>query len=76
MVLSDFNFDGVASIKVVVKVLKVPDKNALYGQYIAFSKVYNKQRKIYKNKIECIRNILDICIKEGYLKDFLEQHRP
>ena len=68
-------FDGVAPIEVVVKVLKVLDKNTLYGQYIAFSKVYDGQRKIYKNKIECIRNTLDICIKEGYLRDFLEQHR-
>ena len=71
----DTYFDGVAPIEVVVKVLKVLDKNTLYGQYIAFSKVYDVQRKIYKNKIECIRNTLDICIKEGYLRDFLEQHR-
>ena len=60
---------------VFVKVLRMPDKDTLYGQYIAFSKVYDVQRKIYKNKIECIRNTLDICIKEGYLRDFLEQHR-
>ena len=68
-------YDGVAPIDVVVKVLRMPDKDTLYGQYIAFSKVYDGQRKIHKEKIECIRNTLDICIKEGYLREFFEQHR-
>lgn len=72
--LKDTYFDGNAPIDIVVKVLRIPDKDTLYGQYIAFSKVYDGQRKIHKEKIECIKNTLDICIKEGYLREFLEQH--
>ena len=53
----------------------MPDKDTLYGQYIAFSKVYDRQRKLHKNKIECISDTLDICIREGYLREFFEQHR-
>ena len=71
----DTYFDGTAPIDVIVKVLRMPDKDTLYGQYIAFSKVYDGQRKLHKNKIECISNTLDICIKEGYLREFFEQHR-
>ena len=71
----DTYFDGTAPIDVIVKVLRMPDKDTLYGQYIAFSKIYDGQRKIHKEKIECIRNTLDICIKEGYLREFFEQHR-
>ena len=73
--LKDTYFDGNAPIDIVVKVLRIPDKDTLYGQYIAFSKVYDGQRKIHKEKIECIKNTLDICIKEGYLREFLEQHK-
>ena len=71
----DTYFDGTAPIDVIVKVLRMPDKDTLYGQYIAFSKVYDGQRKLHKNKIECISNTLDICIREGYLREFFEQHR-
>ena len=73
--LKDTYFDGTAPIDVIVKVLRMPDKDTLYGQYIAFSKVYDGQRKLHKNKIECISNTLDICIREGYLREFFEQHR-
>ena len=37
----DTYFDGTAPIDVIVKVLRMPDKDTLYGQYIAFSKVYD-----------------------------------
>ena len=73
--LKDTYFDGTAPIDVIVKVLRMPDKDTLYGQYIAFSKVYDGQCKLRKNKIECISNTLDICIREGYLREFFEQHR-
>ena len=71
----DTYFDGEAPIDLVVNVLRTSDKNTLYGQYIAFCKVYTEQRKIYKDKIECIRKTLEICIAKGYLREFLEQHK-
>ncbi|MBR2175589.1 MAG: Rpn family recombination-promoting nuclease/putative transposase [Clostridia bacterium] len=71
----DDYFDGDAPIDVRVKILRQSESNTIYGQYIGFSKVYDEQRKIYGNKLECIGETIRICLEKGYLTDFLNQHK-
>ena len=70
----DNYFDGDCPVDVKVKVLKQPGTETVSGQYIGFSKVYDEQRSIHSNKIECIRETLRICKEKGYLVDFLTEH--
>ncbi len=72
--LKDKYFSEKAPLDLQVNVITMPNKDTLNGQYIAFCKVYDEQRKIYKEKLDCIRNTLKICIQEGYLREFLTQH--
>ena len=65
---------GDGQVDVKVKVLKHPGTETVSGQYIGFSKVYDEQRSIHSNKIECIRETLRICKEKGYLVDFLTEH--
>lgn len=68
-------FDGDSPLELKLKVLTDPGKDTLYGQYIGFSRVYDEQRKLYSNKLDCIKETIRICLEEGYLIDFLGQHK-
>ncbi len=68
-------FGGEAPLDIRVRVLKKTNAATIYGQYINFSKVYDEQRKIYRNTIECIRETIRICLEKGYLVDFLNTHK-
>ena len=68
-------FDGDSPLDLKVKVLKNSGKDTLHGQYIGFSRVYDEQRKLYGNKLECIRETIRICIEKGYLTEFLGIHK-
>ena len=70
----DDYFDGDCCVDVKVKVLKQTSTETVSGQYIGFSKVYDEQRKIYHNKIECIKETIRICKEKGYLVEFLTEH--
>ena len=72
---SETYFDGDSSLDLRVKVLRQAEKNTLHGQYIGFSRVYDEQRRLYNNKLECIKETIRICIEEGYLTEFLDQHK-
>ena len=72
---SETYFDGDSSLDLRVKVLRQAEKNTLHGQYIGFSRVYDEQRRLYSNKLECIKETIRICIEEGYLTEFLDQHK-
>ena len=72
---SETYFDGDSSLDLRVKVLRQVEKNTLHGQYIGFSRVYDEQRRLYSNKLECIRETIRICIEEGYLTEFLDKHK-
>ena len=72
---SETYFDGDSSLDLRVKVLRQVEKNTLHGQYIGFSRVYDEQRRRYSNKLECIKETIRICIEEGYLTEFLDQHK-
>ena len=72
---SETYFSGDSSLDLRVKVLHHVEKNTLHGQYIGFSRVYDEQRRLYSNKLECIKETIRICIEEGYLTEFLDQHK-
>lgn len=70
----DDYFAGDCSVDLRVGILKQPSTKTVSGQYIGFSRVYDKQRKIHKNKLECIKETIKICKETGYLADFLAEH--
>ncbi len=72
---NDDYFDGEGPIDIKVKILKQPGTDTIYGQYIGFCKVYDEQRKIHKNKIECIKETIRLCEEKGYLTEFLDDHK-
>ena len=73
--LNEDYFSGEGPVDVKVKILKHPGTDTIYGQYIGFCKVYDEQRKIHKNKIDCIKETIRICQEKGYLTDFLTFHK-
>ena len=67
-------FDGKAPVEMKIKVLK--DVNAtLYGQYIGFCKVFNEQRKLYRDRTECAKKAIEICLEKGYLSEYVKVHK-
>ena len=67
-------FGGDAPIDLKVKILTNVD-DTIYGQYIGFCKVYDEQRKLHGNSIECIEETIRICLERGYLTVFLNAHK-
>ena len=72
---SETYFDSDSPLDLRVKVLRQVEKNTIHGQYIGFCKVYDEQRRLYSNKLECIKETIRICLEEGYLTDFLNGHK-
>ena len=70
----DDYFDGDSPLDLKVKILSKVD-TTIYGQYIGFCKVYNEQRKLYYNSLDCARETIRICLERNYLTDFLLEHR-
>lgn len=70
----DDYFHGNSPLDLKVKILSKID-TTIYGQYIGFCKVYNEQRKIYDNSLDCAKETIRICLERGYLTDFLLEHR-
>ncbi len=73
--LNDDYFNGEGSVDLRVNILKQPGTETIYGQYIGFCKVYDEQRNIHKNKVECIKETIRICQERGYLTNFLGKHK-
>lgn len=69
--LSEDFFDGNSPVDVRVKVLHTIDKT-LCGQYVGFCRVFDEQRKIYRNGIDCAKATIRICIGQGYLSEYLK----
>lgn len=70
---SEEYFDGDSPVDIKVKVLHEAN-STIYGQYIGFCRVFNEQRKLHDNKIECVRETIRICIEQGYLAAYLKKH--
>ena len=69
--LNDTYFGGSAPIDLKVKVLDKVD-DTIYGQYIGFCKIFNEQRKLHGNSIECAKETIRVCREKGYLSAYLQ----
>ena len=69
--LNDIYFGGKAPIDLRVNVLdKVND--TIYGQYIGFCRIFNEQRRLHGNSIECAKETIRVCREKGYLSSYLQ----
>ena len=71
--LNETFFGGGSPVDVRVKVLHRIDET-ICGQYVGFCRVFDEQREIYSNKLECIRETIRISVECGYLAGYLKQH--
>ena len=71
---ADDFFEGASPIDIRVKILSREDDKTISGQYIGFCRTFDEQRKIYQNKLECIKETLRICGEKGYLAPYLKNH--
>ncbi len=67
-------FGGDSPIDIQVKILSRESASTISGQYIGFCRTFDEQRKIYDNKLECIKETLRICSEKGYLVPYLKNH--
>ena len=71
--LSKEFFNGAnISVDAEVKVLYQENEKDIVGQYIIFSKVYNKQRKLHGVTKKAIMETIRICKNRNVLKEYLE----
>lgn len=70
---SDNFFGENSSVDLKIKVLNNAGMT-IHGQYIGFCKVFNEQRKIYRDSIMCAKETIRICIERGYLVSYLRNH--
>jgi len=71
--LSKEFFNGTKiAIDAEVKVLYQENEEDIIGQYIIFSKVYNKQRKQHGNTKLAVTETIRICKNRNVLKEYLE----
>ncbi|MDE7273794.1 MAG: hypothetical protein K2N95_12160, partial [Lachnospiraceae bacterium] len=68
----DFFAGEKISIDAEIKVLHQENEKDIIGQYIIFSRVYNKQRKLYGNTRRTIEETIRICKNRNVLKEYLE----
>ena len=71
--IRDEMFGGEGSVDIRVKVIHAPSHTIL-GQYIAFSKIYNEQLKLYGKCLKAIEETIRICLEKGILVDFLKEY--
>ena len=72
--IRDEMFGGEGSVDIKVKVLHAPSKTILC-QYIAFSKIYNEQCRLYGRSLKAAEETIRICLERGILVEFLTNHR-
>ena len=74
--LSESFFDGQeCQLNARVKVIYGEDKNDIINQYIAFTKVYDEQRKEYGNTRKAVLETIRICRDRNVLREYLENKR-
>ena len=66
-----FNGEGCA-IDVKVKIIYDGKDNDIISQYVAFTKVYDEQVKLYGRTREAVTNTINICKDRDVLKEYLE----
>ena len=56
-----------------VKVLYGSDKGDIISQYVAFTKVYDEQRKLHGRTRKAVTETIRICKDKNVLKEYLEE---
>ena len=59
-----------------MKVLYESKEGDILSQYIAFSKVFTEQYKLYGKSQKTIEETLRICMDKNVLKDYLKNELP
>jgi len=67
--------DEKCCIDAEVKVLYKDNSKSIVDQYINYCFVYDEQTKLHGYTQEALKEIFRICIEEGYLKEYLNEHR-
>lgn len=74
--LSESFFDGQeCGLNARIKVIYGGDREDIISQYIAFTKVYDEQRKLYGNTRKAVLETIRICKGRNVLKEYLESKR-
>ena len=68
-------FNGDAPVDLKIKILSKEGTSTIAGQYIGFCKVYNQQKARHNDSIKCAEETVKICIKKGYLVQYLTTHQ-
>ena len=63
--------DSFVNVRVMIQ-REVPAGSILY-EYSEFTKIYQKQKKLFDRKIRTISSTIEICIRRGILKSFFEK---
>ena len=73
--LKDCFFDGEACcVDVVAKVIYDSKQGDIINQYITFSKVFDKQYRLYPgDRAKAVRETIRICLERDVLKEYLER---
>lgn len=75
ILLSEAFFEeSVPDLEVRVKVIYNSREGDILSQYIAFTKVYNEQMKMYGRTREAVAETIRICKDREILKEYLECH--
>ena len=70
--LSDlYGGNGCAEVEAAV----VTDGSGILGQYVAFCRISDEQRKLHGNSEQAAQEIVRICLERGILAPFLESRR-
>ena len=76
LTLTDTAFGGVkGSIEAEVKVIRLSDENNIVDQYIKFTRLSDEQVKLHGRGRETLGKIIDMCVEQDILKEFLTSKR-
>lgn len=71
--LSEEFFEGEDALDLRMKVIYDGQKGSILGQYITFSKIFDKQIKKYGNMITAMVETISICKNKKVLDEFIKQ---
>ncbi len=67
--------DIISDIDMKVRVLCTGNKKSILGQYILFTQIYTKQKKECKDIETAVKNMIEICMNDEILKEYLEYRK-
>jgi hypothetical protein len=67
-------FGGKGDLDLAVRVLHTADQT-IYGQYVGFCRIFDRNRRIYGNSLECAKTTVEQAITQDCLSEFLLNYR-